>query len=167
MLRPWLYAGLCVCVASLVGCGGDSRDSIIVNTNTQISDAATSVLNIKSKVEDFVNKKEAGAKDEEGAKKDLEEAVGDAKKLKEIAQKLQSFLAQANSKTPPTTEEKKALLDKHLNSISETYKQLKDAHRQMKAALAEANKKFDEPLRPLMQALTDAEGEFVAIARRK
>jgi len=109
----WLRAGLCVCVASLVGCGGDSRDSIISNTNTQISEAATSVDNIKSKVAEFVKKKEAGNKDEEGAKKDLEEAIAEAKKLKEIAQKMQSLSTQANSRTPPTPEEKKAFLEKH------------------------------------------------------
>ena len=58
-------------------------------------------------------------------------------------------------------------LEKHKKRINETQAELKDAHRAMKVAVAEANKKYEEPLRPLMQALSDAEGEFAAINRRK
>jgi phage shock protein A len=167
MLRRWLHLGLCLCVASLTGCGRDNRDGIIVDTNNLISNAGTSVETIKTKVEDFVKKKEADSKDEEAAKKDLDEAVAAAKSLKEIAQKMQSLSGQANAQTPPTPEEKKALLDKHLSGINNAYNQLKLAHREMKRTIDEANKKFEEPMRPLMQALADAEGDFAAIARRK
>lgn len=165
MLRAWVRAGLCVCVASLVGCGSDSRDSIISNQNIQISEAATSAGNIKAKIEEFVKKKEN--KDEEGAKKELDEAVGEAKKLKEIAQKMQSLSTMANSRTPGTPDEKKALLEKHLSRINDTHSELKTAHRAMKRELDEAKKKYDEALQPLTLALNDAEGEFAAIARRK
>ena len=69
MLRAWLRAGLCVCAVSFVGCGGDSRENIVANTTTQITQAATSLGNIKAKVEEFVKKKEA--KDEEAEMKAL------------------------------------------------------------------------------------------------
>jgi TolA-binding protein len=165
MLRAWLRAGLCVCAVSFVGCGGDSRESIISNTTTQITQAATSLGNIKAKVEEFVKKKEA--KDEEGAKKELDEAVGEAKTLKEVAKNMQNLSAQANARTPPTPEEKKALLEKHQSRINDTHGELKTAHREMKRAIDDAKKKYEEAMAPLIQALNDAEGEFAAIARRK
>jgi len=166
MLRAWLRAGLCVCAVSFVGCGGDSRESIISNTTTQLTEAASSVGNIKAKIEEFVKKKEA--KDEEGAKKELDEAVAEAKKLKEVAKVMQNLSTQANARTPPTPEEKKVLLEKYQNRINDTQGELKNAHREMKRALDEAKKKYEEAMAPLIQAINDAEGEFAAtVSHRK
>ncbi len=168
MLRAWLRAGLCVGLACLVGCAGDNRDSIINDTSNQIANVATSAGNIKNKVDEYVKKKEAtDNKDEEGAKTLLDEAIAEAKNLKEIAKKMQALSTRASSQTPPTDDERKAFLEKHKKRINETQAELKDAHRAMKLAVAEASKKFEEPLRPLLKELSEAEGEFAAINRRK
>src|SRR5204863_6515040 len=119
MLRAWLRAGLCVCAVSFVGCGGDSRESIISNSTTQATQAATCVGNIKARVEEFVKKKDA--KDEEGAKKELDDAVAEAKTLKEVAKVTQNLSTQANSRAPPTPEEKKVLREKYQSRINDTH----------------------------------------------
>ena len=168
MVRAWLRAVFCVCLGALAGCGGDNRDSIINDTNNQVAAVATSVGNIKNKVEDFVAKKEAaGGKDDEATNALILEAVNEAKALKETAKKMQTLSSRASSQTPPTDEERKAFLEKHKKRVNETQADLKEAHRAMKVVVADANSKYEEAMRPLMKALSDAEGEFAAITRRK
>ncbi len=164
-----LRAGLCLGLAFLVGCGGDSRESVITNNNNQMADAAATASSIKSKIEEFVKKKElpADKKDEEGAKKELDEAIAAAKKLKDIAKEMQALSNKANSVPPPTDDEKKALLEKYKKIIGDRTAELKIAQRDMKLAVTEASKKFEEPMRPLVTALNDADGEFAAIVRKK
>ena len=163
----WLRVGLCLCVASLAGCGGDNRDSLIANTTTQMTEVASAANNIKEKVDSFVTKKEAETKDEEGAKKDLDDAVGEAKRLKDIAKEMQRLSGRASTYAAPTPEEMKKFPETNRDRINGSREQLVSAHRAMKESLAKAKTKYEEPLQPLMQALNDAEGEFVAITRRK
>lgn len=165
MARAWLRAGLCGLMAALIGCGSDSRDSIIKNTNTLVAEVASSAGTIKSKVDEFVRKKDA--KDDEGAKKELEEAVAEAKKLEDTAKKLQMMSARASNATPATAEEKKANLKNYEKAINATREELISSHREMKKALADANKKYEDALKPLMVEMSKAEGEFAAIVRKK
>jgi hypothetical protein len=166
MLRPWLRAGLCACVVSLAGCGGDRRDSIITDTTTQMSEAASAVNNIQEKVKSYVAKREADVKEAEAAK-DLEEAVADAKKLKDIAKAMQVLSSRVSALAAPTPEETKKFLDTNRDRINRSREDLITNHRAMRTAIDDAKKKYEGPLQPLAQALTDAEGEFAAITRRK
>ena len=52
-MRAWLSVCICVCLVSVVGCGGDNRGSLIKNTVDKMSEAATALSNIKDKVADF------------------------------------------------------------------------------------------------------------------
>lgn len=167
MIRLWSSLLVCVGLMSMVGCSGDDRDSQINNVNTQISAVATSVGYITDKLNEFVKKKEGDAKDEEAAKKDLDEAVAEAKKLRETAKELQKLSTNVARISPATDAEKKEFLDRHLKRINQTRDELLQSHRQLKTALAEANKKYEETLTPLMQALAEAEGEFAAIVRKR
>lgn len=165
MMRSWLRASVCVLTATLFGCGGDSRESIITNTNNSVSEVATSAGNIKSKVDEFVRKKDA--KDDEGAKKELDEAIDEAKKLEQTAKKLQNIERRSNAVGNLTAEEKKAFLKKFEARINTTRDEAIAAHRDMKKSVADANAKYEEAMRPLMQELSRAEGEFAALTRRK
>jgi len=166
MVRSWLRASFCVLAALVFGCEKDNRESVISNSNNLVSEVATSAGNIKNRVEEFMRKKESG-KDDEGAKKEIDEAVAEAKKLEETALKLQNLSSRANSLTPPTAEEKKAYLAKFQPRIITTQEELKNAHRDMKKVLTEANDKYSEAMKPLMQELSKAESAFAAIVRRK
>jgi len=165
MVRAWLRASVCVLVAALFGCGSDSRESILSNSNNLVAEVATSAGNIKSRVEEFVRKKDN--KDDEGAKKELDEAIAEARKLEETARKLQSVASRASSLAPLTAEEKKTYLEKSKARINTTRDDLITSHREMKKTLAEANAKYEDALKPLMTELSKAEGEFAAIVRRK
>ncbi len=150
--------------------GGEAkREEVVKKVNETLKDAAKQASKIKSKVEEYVKKKElpGDKKDEEGAKKELDEAIAAAKKLKDIAKEMQALSNEANSLPPATDEEIKRLLDKYKKIIGDLTSELKLAQRDLQLAVAEASKKFEEPLRPLMMALDDADGEFAAIVRKK
>lgn len=164
MVRSWLRAGTVFLAVGLAGCGGDPRESIISNTNNLVSEAATSASNIKNNVEEFVRKK---GTDDEAAKKALNEAVAEAEKLEKTAKALQNQAARVGAMASLTDAEKKANEEKFKSRIDQTREELITSHREMKKVLESANANYEEQLRPLMQALSKAEGEFAAIARRR
>jgi chromosome segregation ATPase len=167
MVRQWLQAGLCVMAAAAIGCTDNSRDSLITNTNNQVSQIATSYDYIKTKVEDYTKKMEGTNKDEAGAKSDLDAAVAEAKKLKDVAKQMQTLSTYAGAVTGVTDEEKKAMRDRFQGKIDTVRAEVVKAHGEMKSALKQANEKYEDALRPLTQALSEAQGEFAAIVRRR
>jgi hypothetical protein len=165
-MRAWLKGVVGVCLAAIVGCGGGDRSELIENTVNKMSEASSALTDIKSKVNDFVRKKDSG-KDEEGAKKDIEAAIADADQLEKLAKEWQAQIA----RTVPNLDEeqKKELARLNQGRISEVCKSLNEAHREAKKAVAEAAAKFpkDEQVVRLLQALDKADGEFAVVTRKK
>lgn len=166
MVRRWLRAGFCAIAMSAIGCGENSLGNLITNTNNQVKQVASSFDNIKNRLDDYVKKKEGG-KDEDGAKRDLDDAVAEAKKLKELAKALQSLSTQTSAVTGLTEEKKDALREQFQSSIESARNEVDKAHRDMKKSLDEAKKKYESELGALVQALTESQGEFAAIVRRR
>lgn len=169
MIRRLARAGVMVCLTALVGCNSDSRDGLIRSTSNQLSEATTSVDGISTKLKDYLKSKEA--RNEDAAKKDLEEAVTSSKKLKEIARELQTLYRKADSAAPTSDEERKALREANqanIKSFAANVVSLSEKHREMKLALAEVTKKYgEEPIRPLLQEIQEADTEFAAITRKR
>lgn len=169
MMRRWVQGGAVVMLMTLAGCASDSRDGLIRSTSNQLADATSSVEAITTKLKEYEKAKEN--RNEEAAKKELDDAVAVAKKLKESAQKLQDLYRKADAAAPATADAKKAIREEYASSVKNFTREVvsaSDKHREMKAALAEVTKKYGEdPLRPLLQEIQEADTEFAAITRKR
>lgn len=169
MMRRWVHGGAVVLMMTLAGCASDSRDGLIRSTSNQLAEASSSVEAITAKLKEFEKQKEN--RNEEGAKKELDDAVAAAKKLKDCAAQMQELFRKADAAAPQTAEAKKALREEYASSIKNYTREItnaSDKHREMKTALAEVTKKYgEEPLRPLMQEMQDADTLFAGITRKR
>ncbi len=164
MIR-WIAPCVVAMLATLSGCGGDSRDGKVKSMINQITQVQGSIQVVKESLEKFAAKKEA--KDDEAARKELEGAVEAAKKLKETAEKLQELNRDAARMAPPTADEKKALLNSN-KGISTAIADVETAHAEMKKVLADVTTKYGEDaIRPFLRAMDEANAAFVALIRRQ
>jgi len=165
MMRRWLHGGAVLCLVSLAGCASDSRDGLIRSVNNQMAEATNSVEAITTKLKDYEKSKDN--RNEEAAKKDLDDAIASAQKLKASAKELQELSRKTQAVAPGTAEGKKELRDQYANSVKSFTNEIVSAgekHREMKQALAQVTKKYgEEPLRPLLQEIQEADTAFAAI----
>jgi predicted nucleic-acid-binding protein len=161
MKRLMVLGAALVMGVTLVGCGSDPRKGLVDGTVENLQNAATKVANINKKIDEAVKKTESGKTP------DFKDAIQEVESLKDIAKKMRTLKTETEAlkeKTPE--EEQKALRETIRGPLNDAIERLSKAKRDLNDTLAAVEQEHKDALKTVREKLTEAEGEFEAIARR-
>jgi hypothetical protein len=151
-----------------LGCGSDQRDSLIINTKTQVEEAANAIAQLRAAIEKVA--KEAADKKRPLSSKDFADTTQFTDKLKKAGQVLLTIKTETDLlKDPPTQEEKDRLQEKYGDGLRSALNRLETEEKELKKVVAKVKTMDmqDKALDPLETAYKQARGEFAAPAKQR
>lgn len=163
--------GMAVLAFGLVGCGVDSRESLITTTDNQINTAITRVGGVTDKLKEYVEKRKDPKVTADEAKELLKGAVAEAKDLAKTARELQGLYSKISAAAPATDAERaevKKNSEARLRKLAESIGTAAEKHRELKTTLAAATKAHGEAtFQDLVRELAEADVQFAALSRKR
>lgn len=156
-----LGCGIMLC-GMLVGCGSETRESLVTATIQSTEFAATDVESITTQVKKATEDVEKGTK----TKLDLTEAAKAADQLKARGTKIVEIRQAIDRvRSTITEEEKKSYAENQKAKITKAMETLNERRTELRKALAAAEKHGKVQVDELRKKIVEAEGPFEAQAR--
>jgi hypothetical protein len=160
---------LLVCLSAFVlcalfaGCGSDTHDGLVKDTIVMIGLAANEVANIRTRVEEAINR-EAKSK-----KLDLADAIEATTKLKEAGKQAQEIGRRiAKVRAQITDEERKINVQNHKKQLNDAFGELLKQRDELRAALVKAEslgQNAKSEVKVLRDKILEAESPFEELSR--
>jgi len=148
----------------LAGCASDPREAKITAVIGYVNSAATSISAIKDSVASAIKKAENKKLDSAELKKALPSIEDLVKLTKDMQKSKQQIETLANS-TPK--DQREALAQQFRGKLSGAMARLDEERRSLEKTILEAEAIDNEAVKELRSKLTEAEGNFVMLARQR
>ncbi len=161
MKRTLVLCGSLFLCLLLTGCSSDPRDGLVAVTIGDIETAATKIDNINTKIKDAVKNTDPGKTP------DFKEAAKEVDALKGIAKEMQKHKLEADAiKDKATEEDRKEIAVKYRDAVNRAIDLVATKKKELNETLIEVEANHKGALKEVRDKLTEADGEFEAIARQ-
>jgi hypothetical protein len=165
MMMRWMVRwSLLLAPLLLVGCASDPREAKITAVIGYVNNAATEISAIKDNVASAVKKADNKKLDSAEMKKALP-SIENLKNLTKEMQKAKQQIATLAETTPK--DERDKLAEQFRGKLSAALARLDEERRALEKTILEAEALDNESVKDLRSKLTEAEGNFVMLARQR
>ena len=148
----------------LVGCAGDPREAKINSVISYLNQSSSDISQIKEKVSDAIKK----AENKKLPTKEMKEALSPVESLKTLTKDMQKVKQHIESLAGSTTKEQKdALAEQFRSKLSAAMATLEEERRALEKTIQEAESIDPDGVKELRAKLTEAEGNFVMLAKQR
>lgn len=164
MMRWLVRAVVWLAPLAIVGCAGDPREAKIDSVLGYLNAASEQLATIKERVNDAIKK----AENNKLNAKEMKEAQGAVDSLKTLSKDLQKVKQQIEGLASSTPKEQRdALAEQFRPKLSAAMARIDEERRALEKTILEAEALDKESVAELRSKLTEAEGNFVMLARQR